>query len=257
MHNTTKAHTSHWLERRLGQWRAISTAAGFRPSFPDWWSQKTKHVVGLPDRWPVAPPDGDLARMLVQDFQTDLHHLEQMLMRSRVARSKQERRDNPARIFRDLQAPRPEPVQMLLAQASATIEEIDEEECAVVLDSANAFELGQTIEHNGTPLIITHQDTDKLWLATMPPVQVGDSLTQASPITAVTGGTDMLPHRIRIGNRSLALPSLHSPIHQRCSTHLSLMRCGRKPSNAKSRMPPSALTAFRCRATMLSRSSPC
>lgn len=68
-------------------------------------------------------------------------------------------------MFRDLQAPRPEPAQMLLAQSTATIEEVDDEECAVALDPANAFDPGQAIEHNGIPLVITHHDTDKVWLA--------------------------------------------------------------------------------------------
>lgn len=72
---------------------------------------------------------------------------------------------------------------MLLAHTVATIEAVDHEECALVLDSANAFQPEQSIEYKGKPLPILHNDTDKLWLEHMPPVHEGDTLTQTHPLT--------------------------------------------------------------------------
>ena len=72
---------------------------------------------------------------------------------------------------------------MLLAHTVATIEAVDHEECALVLDSANAFQPEQSIEYKGKPLPILHNYTDKLWLDHMPPVHEGDTLTQTHPLT--------------------------------------------------------------------------
>ena len=182
MHHATHVQSPAWIERKIGQWRAIKRAAGFRPSFEQWWNQKAKHLLALPTALPICPPDGDLAHLLAIDFQQDVRQLEQMLTKARIDKAKQARLDNPARIFVDLQKPRSEPVQMLLAHKVATIDSIDHAESAVVLDSANAFECSRPIEHNGIPLSVIHQDTDKIWVATMPPVQVGDTLTQTKPI---------------------------------------------------------------------------
>ena len=182
MHHANHVPSPTWIERKIGQWRAIKRAAGFRPSFAQWWNSKAKHLYALPSDLPVCPPDGDLARLLALDFQQDVCQLEQMLTKSRIDKAKQARLDNPARIFVDLQKPRSEPVQMLLAHQVATIDLIDHDESAVVLDSANAFEASRPIEHNGIPLSIIHHDTDKIWLEHMPPLQEGDTLTQTTPI---------------------------------------------------------------------------
>ena len=182
MHHVAHVKSPQWIERKLGQWRAVHKAAGFRPPFAQWWNGKAKHLHGLPDRLPQRPPDGDVARLLAHDFQQDVQHFEKMLIQARTAKAKQTRLTNPARIFADLQKPRSEPVQMLLAHTMATVEMVDTEECALVLDSANAFETSQSIEHNGIPLPIVHLDTDKIWLARMPPLQEGDTLTQTTPI---------------------------------------------------------------------------
>lgn len=168
---------------KLAQWHAIIHATGFKPSFPQWWASKAKRVLGLPSILPERAPDEHLARSLALDFKEDVHALERMLQTFRIRQAKQSRLDNPARIFTDPQAPRPEPVQTLLAHHVSTVECIDQEECAIELDSANAFEPNEPIEHNGIPLRIIHQDTDKLWLESMPPIQIGDSLTQTKPIT--------------------------------------------------------------------------
>ena len=177
------ASNPHWIERRLGTWHAINRAAGFSPSFVQWWNNKAKHVAGLPDRWPQCPPDQDHASRLALDFQTDLMHFEQMLLKARQHKAKEARLNNPAKVFQDLQAPKPEPVQMLLAHTLAAIEAVDTEDCSVVLDSANAFDPTQTIEHNGNPLSIIHYDTDKLWLAHLPELRAGDTLCQSHPVT--------------------------------------------------------------------------
>lgn len=124
MHHSGHQHNSHWIERKLDQWRAIRRAAGFRPSFEQWWNQKAKHVTGLPDCLPCAPPDGALAGKLALDFQAELASLEKLLWSARIKKAKQDRLDNPTRIFRDLAAPRPEPVQILLAHSIATVTSI-------------------------------------------------------------------------------------------------------------------------------------
>ena len=160
MHHSGHVPNGHWIERKLGQWRAIRRATGFRPTFEQWWSQKAKHIPGLPDSLPCVPPDGDLAGLLALDFHKDLAHLEQLLWKTRAQKAKQDRLDNPHRIFRDLAAARPEPVQSLLAHTIATITSIDLEDNAVVLDTANAFGHDQPIEHDGKPLSVIHYDTD-------------------------------------------------------------------------------------------------
>ena len=181
MHHAQHTPNAQWLERKVGQWRAIRKAVGFQPSFAQWWANKAKHVLHLPSSLPTQPPDGELARLLALDFQKDVRELE--ITAARIKTAKQSRLDNPNRIFRDLQAPHSEPVQMLLAHAVATIEAVDQEECALVLDSANAFQPEQSIEHNGKPLPILHHDTDKIWLEHMPFVHEGDAITQTHPLT--------------------------------------------------------------------------
>ena len=81
---------AQWLERKLGQWRAIKKAA---PSFEQWWANKAKHVLGLPQCLPTQPPDGELARLLTTDFQKDVRELEKMLSSARINTAKQSRLD--------------------------------------------------------------------------------------------------------------------------------------------------------------------
>ena len=183
MHHSQHVPNGNWLERKLGQWRAITRASGFRPSFAQWWTSKLKHLLGLPVCFPDDPPNGEIARLLALDFQQDVQQLEKMLSTARIARAKQTRLDNPNRIFQDLRSPHAEPVQMLLAHTIATIESVDQEECALVLDSTNVFQANQAIEYNGKPLPIVHYETDKIWLAQMPIAQAGDSLVQSKPVT--------------------------------------------------------------------------
>ena len=183
MHHAHCNPNSNWLERKIGQWRAISRASGFPPSFGQWWTSKAKHVLGLPVCFPELPPNGEVARLLALDFQQDVHAFEQCLLQARITTAKQNRLDNPNRIFQDLRTTQAEPVQMLLAHSTATVTSVDTDECALVLDSANAFRSDQTIEHNGKPLNIVHYDSDKIWLANPPSAQVGDTLSQSTPVT--------------------------------------------------------------------------
>ena len=142
-HGQSTLHTQ-WIR----QFRRLQTLAQMHhPNHvpnAKWWANKAKHVLGLPVSLPPQPPDGELTRLLVVDFQKDVRELERMLSAARTTNAKQSRLDDPNRIFRDLQAPHPEPVQMLLAHTVASIAAIDSEECALMLDSANAFQLEQS-----------------------------------------------------------------------------------------------------------------
>lgn len=229
MYHSDHIPTSSWIERRLGQWRSITRAAGFKPSFAQWWAAKAKHLTGLPTIY-SRYHRRMLAGRLATDFQQDLHGLEQMLARQRLLQAKQNRKDNPARIFQDLNAPRPEPVQMLLAHTIATIEAVDAEECAVVLDLANAFEP----DYNGIPLSIVHHDTDKIWLATWPSPQEGDRPTQSLPVTDIHAAfqDEWMARWDRHASAPdsrwapIVAPSLFFPSHPRRRIVPSLMKCG-------------------------------
>ena len=72
---------------------------------------------------------------------------------------------------------------MLLAHSTAMVTDVDLEERSITLDSANAFRPEQAIEHNGQPLPLVHYDSDKIWLASAPNAQVGDTLVQTTPVT--------------------------------------------------------------------------
>ena len=99
---------------RLGLWSAIRDAAGFTPSFRDWWRVRPIQLACDLQEVPQHLPGPAQVELLFSSMQANWRRLEAVLLRTRHKVAKLRRRQEPHLIFRDLKPPRAQPVETLV-----------------------------------------------------------------------------------------------------------------------------------------------
>lgn len=166
------------VEHQSHLWHKILQSPGFAPCFALWW--QSIHVAQLP-LLPDWPPDASMATVVQLTLEFHLRQFEQQLMKTRISDAKTRRTDDPNVIFKDLQGPKTEPVQMLLDSKYSTVTQVDSADSAVEVspprDWQNApLRVGKTCQE---PI---HVEPDKLWLPSTDAIQPGDVVQQHVPI---------------------------------------------------------------------------
>ena len=166
------------VEHRLRLWQSIEQAAGFAPSFPAWFQLQA----GLHQPLPSQPPAYEQAITICQTFHGFLTQFEKLLNTQRIHMAKQRRHDDPAIIFQDLRDEPPQPVQMLVDQRRTSIQEVDQDESAIITHQNTAWNLDQPIRSNGTQAQIIHAEERKIWLDHLEGFEVGHVVEQENYI---------------------------------------------------------------------------
>eukprot|EP00438_Fugacium_kawagutii_P010543 Skav214540 [mRNA] locus=scaffold410:589070:596873:+ [translate_table: standard] len=162
-------------------WESIIKAPGFTGPFVTWWNRENQ--LGPPLQGPVTPHAEAVA--ITQAFQNHVTAWERSLKASRLNKAKQRRQDDPNVIFRDLQAPKPQPLQMLVDKFRAKVEEVDELDQAVVVSPPQAWQDDQPLYIAGKHHVPLVRTEDKLWLSTLEGVEVGQMVSQDVYIDAL------------------------------------------------------------------------
>ena len=89
---------------------------------------------------------------------------------------------DPNCIFKDTQRPKPEPVSSLLVESKSVVTEVDEQDCAVVLDPPCLFDDATPVLVHQQPVGIVHATDTKLYLESVDNVCLGDSVSQSKPL---------------------------------------------------------------------------
>eukprot|EP00438_Fugacium_kawagutii_P021100 Skav205923 [mRNA] locus=scaffold123:881526:886386:+ [translate_table: standard] len=151
--------TATQQEHLLGTWSKIRAAPGFAPDFVTWWNLQNFEVP-----WPTNEVSVAQATKLVEVYTKHFRSWENSLLLSRVRTAKQRRVDDPNVIFRDLKAPPPKPVQMLLDRHLSRVVAVDETDQAIEVEPPGSWdEHSQVVVGNQTCNII-HAEKDKLWI---------------------------------------------------------------------------------------------
>ena len=159
-------------------WGAILRAPGFCPDFPSWWTDCKFRVSGAPAICPLAPPDLPVAQALFDSMVLATRDLEKHLMKQSRRYAKHRREQNPNLVFSDVRAPGPPGVDILLQPTQATIEDLDVDECKIVLDREVSLAHDKPVLSGGIALDVIHHEGDALWVGDISGVQVGMQISQ-------------------------------------------------------------------------------
>eukprot|EP00435_Cladocopium_sp_Y103_P065573 s99_g27.t1 len=116
--------TASALDHKFKLWRSILFAHGFGKSFSLWWmnrpGRKSHDMTFLPQN----PPDSQLAKYCLDQFQIEVSALETELKSQRHDKQVQRYQQDLNQIFRDIRKPAPQPVQLLVAKETCTVQEV-------------------------------------------------------------------------------------------------------------------------------------
>ena len=177
----TATHRAHLF----GLWTSIRRAPGFYPSFEQWWSQRALGL-GDPSAIPPEPPDASVAELLYAGFLLDFEHLEAALNSARSHANRLAKASDVQAMYRSVQRDVPVQVDTLVGVVSATVLEVDTDECALVTAESPSWNLECPIIHSTGPISIIHAEQDKVWVDSCAGVNPGDMVSQ-------TTYTSMLP----------------------------------------------------------------
>ncbi len=168
-------------EHRANLWKSIIQASGFPQGFSKW-CEKSFPTQTLLEKLPWCPPSQEFAKILHDQFLSYLRAFEKDLNTSRIRKAKQRRLDDPNIIFRDLQQQAPAPVQVLVEDKMSCITELDDQDCAIVVDPPQKWDTKNDIYGPNGKLEVIHAEEDKIWIESMSHLQIGDSIRQENYI---------------------------------------------------------------------------
>lgn len=170
---------SNRSEHRANLWKSIAQASGFPGGFQLWCKQSLSNITTL---IPIRPPSRPFAKTVLDSFLQYLRAYENDLNATRVRQAKQRRIDDPNVIFKDLKQQSPLPVQVLVDDKISNIQELDENDCAIVVDPPHAWDQKQTIFGPHGALDVIYAEEDKIWVESISQLQEGDIIRQETYI---------------------------------------------------------------------------
>eukprot|EP00435_Cladocopium_sp_Y103_P013434 s711_g3.t1 len=116
--------TTSALDHKFKLWRSILFAHGFGKSFSLWWMNRPNRNSHDMTFLPQTPPDSQLAKYCLDQFQIEVSALETELKSQRHEKQVQRYQHDLNQIFRDIRKPAPQPVQLLVAKETCTVQEV-------------------------------------------------------------------------------------------------------------------------------------
>eukprot|EP00435_Cladocopium_sp_Y103_P008857 s4521_g2.t1 len=168
---TSKQHTHACRE-----WRAIHKASGFG-HFPTWWANLPDKFASAPDTLPVDLPTNLALTGVCLVVEREVRRFEQTMQADLRAKAKQNRVNNPNKIFRDFAKTPAAPVSVLVDSAIATVVEVNHDEQSLTLDRDPEFGNGEIMAPHGpfTPIATC---ADMIWPDSVEHFTPGQKLRQ-------------------------------------------------------------------------------
>eukprot|EP00438_Fugacium_kawagutii_P010060 Skav222709 [mRNA] locus=scaffold1661:97954:102885:+ [translate_table: standard] len=156
-------------------WQSIIAAKGFGGGFRHYWFHRASQHAGCIRVLPKQCPTVDEVTGIVINFQKELKALESCLNQHRSAQAKASRIADPTKIFQDLKAPRPLPVQTLIMNTHTEAVDIDDRTITIAPNTLTP----------GEPVMKDHHVVATEWISDVQftlhqdvVVDVGDTLHQ-------------------------------------------------------------------------------
>ena len=168
------------------EWRGIMTASGFPGGFQKWWEQlDSKHGQAPPSVSWICP-NFQHTQGISFTFMQELHQFEKILNRELQQKAKENRINNPNKIFDDIAKPRAAPIQLLEEPISVEVVHVNQQNNIVTCKEQLHFDIGQDLEHNETVLTVLGQPgSTKLKVSDVTSISVGDKIEQKRKFGAV------------------------------------------------------------------------
>eukprot|EP00435_Cladocopium_sp_Y103_P058661 s1324_g20.t1 len=166
----------------LALWKSILDAPGFSPSFAQWWPSREVCRPQDPLHIPLHKPRPEVARQIFDTMVAETRLLEQRLLSAKRAHRRHQHATDRNLIYKEVAKDRPEPVETLLHKVEATVQCLDEGDCAVELDRPVDLLAAEQVWIGGVPVEVIHAEHDKLWLTDTAGIQPKDRVIQTKPV---------------------------------------------------------------------------
>eukprot|EP00438_Fugacium_kawagutii_P030290 Skav235053 [mRNA] locus=scaffold3697:96691:100430:+ [translate_table: standard] len=134
-------------------WRAIVNAKGFPPTFPQWWTHRSIIHPDDPPFVPLLPPEAAVIANMRRTIEEHVRQLEKMQQRALKKHMQMEYQRNQNKVYKDVQAARPAPVESLVNTCQMKVLEVVDEG-SVLVESVEPFREDWPIEGDQYPLFI-------------------------------------------------------------------------------------------------------
>eukprot|EP00435_Cladocopium_sp_Y103_P070529 s234_g35.t1 len=172
-------------EHSRAVWGSILRATGFQPNFVQWWRTCDFRTPGAPQFLPLMPPDQITAEQIFDSFLLAFRAFESELHQASRLYARQKRESNPNAIFLDLNTHASKGVEVLTRATRATVAEVVQDDCALILASPVEFHPERPVLCNNQVLDIVHAESDCLWVSATEGLAAGMQVIQPNPV-----GTD-------------------------------------------------------------------
>jgi hypothetical protein len=163
-------------------WAAVLKSPGFAPSFSRWWPERCYVCPNDPCSIPQFCPASGVAHQIFDAVFAEVRLFERRLVQMRAAHRTAQHAADRDLIFREVARPPAEPVETLLHQVSGVVEDVDDQESAVILTESVDVRPGFALWVGGSPKDVIHAEADKVWLADVEGIQATDRVVQSEPV---------------------------------------------------------------------------
>eukprot|EP00438_Fugacium_kawagutii_P002896 Skav223707 [mRNA] locus=scaffold2379:70914:75548:+ [translate_table: standard] len=146
--NLLRSHLPDTQKSQQAQslWQSILAARGFPGGFRNYWKHRMLRLAQVRSHLPTEVPSAHQVQLIAMNFSAEVKALEATLNQHRQEQAKLVRLEDPARLYQDLKAPRPLPVQTLVLQNRAEALAIDEYDVVEVAPAS--LTVGEPVMHN-------------------------------------------------------------------------------------------------------------
>ena len=148
----------------FGLWTSILKAPGFSPSFAGWWHHRQFTSPLDPVDIPQFCPPSNVAHQIFDAVLAEVRLFESRLNAARSAHRKSQHEQDRALIFREVARPAAAPVESLVHSLAATVDAVDDQECAVILDKPVDILPSHPVWIAGQAKQVIHAEHDKIWV---------------------------------------------------------------------------------------------
>ena len=162
----------------FGLWTSILKAPGFLPSFAGWWHHRQFSSPLDPVDMPQFCPPSHVAHQIFDAVLAEVRLFESRLNAARSAHRKSQHEQDRALIFREVARPVAAPVDSLVHSLAATVDAVDDQECAVILDKPVDILPSHPVWIAGQAKQVIHAEHDKIWVDDVESCQPGSVMVQ-------------------------------------------------------------------------------
>ena len=147
-----------------------------------WWPHRRYVCPADPVDVPQFCPSLAVASQIFEAVLAEVRLLESRLSQAKTAHRRYQHDHDRHLVFRDVARPSAAPVETLIHEVHATVQEVDASESAVVLTEPATVDANMPLWISGHAHEVIHAEYDKVWLSTVDHIQANDKAVQRQEI---------------------------------------------------------------------------